>query len=161
MRDITSQNFGLLVAYVIPGFTVLWGFSPHSTTIQSWMSTVNAPTVGGFLYVTIMSVGLGLFISTVRWMTIDRLHYRTGVPRPEWNFSDLSMHTDAVEMLIQNHYRYYQWHANMAVAVPIAFLSRPSIDALLPIIGVWIILFVGSRDTLAKYHQRVQALLSA
>ena len=62
VKDVTTNNFGLLIAFVLPGFVLLWGMAPYSSTISEWLgqATSNAPTVGGFLYVTLASVGLGV-----------------------------------------------------------------------------------------------------
>jgi hypothetical protein len=38
MRDVTGQNFGLLIAYVLPGLTALWGVSFFSDTVRSWLN---------------------------------------------------------------------------------------------------------------------------
>ncbi|HQX53020.1 MAG TPA: hypothetical protein PLR25_24075, partial [Planctomycetaceae bacterium] len=37
MRDVTTSNFGLLIAFVLPGFILLWGIAPYSTTISGWL----------------------------------------------------------------------------------------------------------------------------
>ena len=37
MREITSDNFGLLIAYLVPGFTVLLGVSYFSETAAAWL----------------------------------------------------------------------------------------------------------------------------
>ena len=34
MKDVTSANFGLLIAFVLPGFILLWGIKPYSATIE-------------------------------------------------------------------------------------------------------------------------------
>ena len=34
MKDVTSSNFGLLIAYVLPGFIVLWGMEPYSDQVD-------------------------------------------------------------------------------------------------------------------------------
>src|SRR5438093_134632 len=52
VRDVTSENFGLLIAYLLPGFVALWGVSPAVPGAGAWLAAppVGAPTVGGFLY---------------------------------------------------------------------------------------------------------------
>ena len=56
MNQITSPAFGLVIAYLIPGFLALAGLSPHLPTVQAWLGTLpdESPSVGGFLYVTIV-----------------------------------------------------------------------------------------------------------
>ena len=73
MRDVTNNNFGLLIAYVLPGLTALWGAAHFSPTLRFWLaaSPSELPTVGGFLYVTLGSVAAGMTVSTVRWLIVD------------------------------------------------------------------------------------------
>jgi hypothetical protein len=83
VKDRNGGNFGLLIAYVLPGMTAIWGLSYVSETVQGWLgsSTEAVPTIGGFLYVTLAAVGAGLVASTVRWMVVDIrvvLHGRWG-----------------------------------------------------------------------------------
>jgi hypothetical protein len=38
MTEMSQKNFGLLIAYLLPGFVVLWGISFFSPTVQSWLT---------------------------------------------------------------------------------------------------------------------------
>jgi len=165
MREVTGQNFGLLIAYILPGFIVLWGLSHVSTTIAGWLgSTADDPTVGGFLYVTLASVGAGLTVSTLRWLLIDSLHHHTGLQQPAWDFSRLADRTAAFDVLIEIHYRYYQAYANTVIGLPLAFSIRWAVhgfdswEALL-VLSVGLLFLAASRDTLQKYYQRVEGML--
>ena len=166
VKDVTSANFGLLIAYVLPGFVLLWGIAPYSKTVQAWMAAPNLLTtsVGGFLYVTLASVALGLLVSTARWLTIDHIHHCTGIRKPEWNFRKLADSVGAFDRLIEDHYRYYQFHANGCLALTIASVMRWSaggfnLGQALIVLLVNALLLVGSRDTLSKYYRRVEAVL--
>ncbi len=166
VKDVTTANFGLLIAYVIPGFILLWGLEPHSATLQNWLteSTSESATVAGFLYVTVVSVGLGMLCSTIRWLVVDRLHHTTGVKEPRWNFRDLDNPVAVHEWFIEIHYRYYQWHANSLVALNMAFGLRwashgLSFSGLTLAVALNALLYLGSRDTLTKYYRRVDQVL--
>lgn len=166
MRDLTSANFGLLIAFVLPGFVLLWGMEPYSSTISGWFHTPSSDgsSLGGFLYVTVASVATGQFISTVRWLTVDQLMYLVGVPRPKWNFRQLRESVDVFDRLVEIHYRFYQWHSNSLVALNAAVILRWSAKGfrlwqLVTLLFVSAVLFFGARDTLWKYHTRVEALL--
>jgi len=38
MKDVPPGNFGVLIAFVLPGFIVLWGVSYFSATVRLWLS---------------------------------------------------------------------------------------------------------------------------
>lgn len=169
MRDVTNANFGILVAYLLPGFVALLGLSQSSESVRSWVVTppIAPPTIGGFLYLTLACLGSGLVVSTVRWAMIDTLHHATGIRPPEWNFAHLEQKLDAFQLLVESHYRFYQFYANTAVAGPLAYgvwrINEPYSHhvAILDIgfVIVECLLVAGSRDTLRKYYARGEALL--
>jgi hypothetical protein len=171
VKHVSADNFGLVIAYLLPGFVALWGTSPLLPGAAAWLATpagCSTPTVGGFLYGTLGSLAAGLLVSTVRWAVIDRLHHMTGIPEPRWDFSRFGTRVEAFDSLVQDHYRYYQFHANMLVAVAFAVAAdllrgaRPLGQGLLPgvaLLGIGAVLFLGSRDTLRKYYRRTAAVL--
>src|SRR5205809_4812579 len=110
MKESSVTNFGLLIAFLLPGTIALWGVSFASDVVRSWFgnSSADAPTVAGLLYVTLASVGAGLTVSTIRWCVIDTLHHLTGIHRPEWDYSRLQENVAALDTLTELYYRYYQ-----------------------------------------------------
>jgi hypothetical protein len=172
MKEVSSSNFGLLIAFLTPGFTVLWGASYFSETIRHWLSVSSAstPTVGGFMYVTLASVAAGVVVSTVRWAVVDTMHEWTGLPQPSWDFSRLQENVAAYHVLNEIHYKYYQFHGNMVVALFFAYMARrmhlgfstaPFGWFDLGFLLLLVILYAGSRDTLRKYYVRVSQLLGS
>lgn len=169
MQSVTNQNFGILIAYVLPGFVALWGLSTRINQLQIWLgnSAEQDGTVGGFLYVTLLALTIGLVASTLRWMLLDTLHHNTGIPRPKWSWAKLEKNLQAYILFEENHYRYYQFYGNMLVAVPIGYVSWRSTGADwwqttdLIFAGLLIVLYFGSRDTLKKYYLRVAELLKS
>lgn len=160
----TKHNFGLFIAYLIPGFAFLWGLSYFSPAIREWIepSSGTAPSVGGVLYVSIASTGLGLIVSSVRWLVIDKIHHVTGIKQPAWDFSKLHENIEAYMVVVEFHYRYYQFYANLLFATAFTYTSwRIDVGLKVPILFqdilfsvLAVILFVSSRDTLAKYYRR-------
>ena len=122
MKTVSSENFGLIIAYLLPGFVALWGVSYFSPTVGSWVtaSQQGAPTVAGFMYVTLASLAAGVTVSAVRWATIDQLHHATGIRPPAWKFVNLEGKLQGYRTLIENHYRYYQFYSNMFVAAALS-----------------------------------------
>jgi len=169
LQSVTNENFGPLIAYLIPGATVLVGVSRFFPTLRVWLAVTPAdsPTIGGFLYLTVASLGAGMTVSAVRWLVIDRLHHRTGIPAPTLDFARLGSNVDGLTILIDIHYRHYLFHANMVIALAAGYVcyrlgtGAPIGLADLVAILVEAVFFVTSRDNLRKYYARSQQLLSA
>ena len=170
MTEVSDNNFGLLIAYVIPGFVVVAAASGYSTTVQSWLGVgANEPaSIGGFLYGTLASVAAGVTVSAVRWLVIDPIHHVTGVPRPHWDFALFRDNHAAVEVLVRHHYRYYQFYSNMVAATVMAAILPRALLTVLPdhpiVVGLAVaglvgLFFVASRDALKKYYDRTSSVL--
>lgn len=170
MSGESRRNFGLFIAYFIPGFIALWSVSPHSPPLARWLgSSIDAPpTLGGFLFVAVTSTLAGLTLSTLRWLVIDQIHHRTGLPAPNWNFVRLQANIDAFEAAIDHHYRYYQFYANTLLALPVVVLGRWPFAEVVPghailaagaIGSIAVLFFVASRDALRKYYARASVLI--
>ena len=170
MQSVSNANFGPLIAYLVPGATALWGLSQFSPPIQAWFAATpaNAATIGGFLYLTIASLAVGMTVTAIRWALIDMLHAATGLRPPNLDFSKLHGRVDAFNLLIEIHYRHYQYYANMFVATAIAYVCyRIKIGVMLHVgwtdLGIGLleaVFFMTSRDTLREYYQRTQQLLA-
>ena len=136
MESVTNANFGPLIAYLVPGATVLVGFSQFSPVLRSWFgaSPADAPTIGGFLCLTVASIAVGMTVSAVRWALIDTLHSLTGLPLPRLDFSRLGKNVEAFGLLIEIHYKHFQYYSNMVVASAIAYTCyRVKLGGMLPL----------------------------
>jgi hypothetical protein len=171
MNVLTDSSFGIAVSYLLPGFTLLATAGVVSPTIRAWLgaSPADAPTVGGFLYATLASLSLGLICSTVRWLVLDSLHHATGIRSRSVDFSRLQEHVTAFRVLVADYYVYYKFHGNMLIALAIAYsVWRWNVTGHAPFNGfdllfvaIEVVLYAGSRDTLAKYYDRRSQLLSS
>ena len=172
MSTLSNQNFGLIIAFLLPGFVALWGVSYFSPAVASWITVPqqDAPTVAGFMYVTLASLAVGVTVSAVRWAIIDHLHHATGIVPPVWKFAYLEGKLQGYLTLVENHYRYYQFYSNMFIATAFTFCARlvsegPTITNRLAttcgFLTLEVIFFAGSRDTLQKYYNRTQQLLNS
>lgn len=170
MQSVANDNFGPLIAYLLPGATALLGVSQFSTTLRTWFATapINAPTIGGFLYLTVASVAAGMTVSAIRWTLVDPIHALTGLRLPALNFAALGRNVEAFVLLIEIHYRHYQFYANMFIALLIAYACyRVHLGGLLPLgwpdLGFLLlegVFLLTSRDTLRKYYSRSSQLLA-
>ena len=167
MREVTTANFGLLIAYLLPGFVALVGVGFVSETVASWLSASSstAPTVGGFLYVTLASLDAGLTVSTIRWAVIDTIHHRTGIPEASPDFSMLQEKLTAYQYLVATHYHFYQFYSGMVCSVAFVFFAytmtgdRVSPWIVSGFVLIELIFWLGSRDTLRKYYNQGELLL--
>jgi hypothetical protein len=122
-EDLSSSNFGLIIAYIIPGFTALHGIPGYAANPTALTVAGNEQSIAGFLSITIDALFIGLTLSAARWLVIDSIHNRTGIRPPKWDFSALEKATDAYTLLIKNHYQYYKFYANMMLALLLAYAS--------------------------------------
>lgn len=168
MGDLSGRNFGLLIAYVLPGFVALWGLSYPSEAVRAWLfgAELAGPGVGSVVHLFLASVACGMTASAVRWAALDWLHHRTGVPRPRWDDSRLPERLVAYEFFIEIHYRYYQFYGNTLVALFFAYsLWRRSPSAVgfgwvdIGVVFIGGVFIAGSRDALRKYYSRTSLLL--
>jgi len=170
VSELSGKNFGIVIAYILPGFVTLWGVSYFSPTVELWITSAGrrAPTVAGFLFVTLGSLGAGLTVSAARWALVDTFHHATGISRPMWDFSKLDERFEGFTGLVENHFRYHQFYGNMFLAVAIAYRARLIWEGIsvweggLLSVGFFVleaILLAGSRDALRKYYSRASRLL--
>src|SRR5687767_9166410 len=103
MTEVSDRNFGFLIAYLLPGLIGLLALSDHSPLVRGWLagSSGSEPTVGGFLYLTVASVGCGLTISALRWLLLDPIHHRLGVAPPAWDFARLTERLQAFQGIVE------------------------------------------------------------
>ena len=169
MGEISASNFGLVIAYFLPGFTAFWGISYFSTTLTTWLGKTAAeqPTVAGFFYVTLASIGTGLTVNAIRWLTLERLHHCTGIPYPRWDFARLQTNLAAYEKLVEFYYRYHEFFGNSLIAGSFTYTvwrwHHPGwnlVAADAAALGLAVLFWAASRDTLRKYYSRSERLLA-
>lgn len=168
MELISRSNFGPLIAYIVPGVTALWGIRPYAPFVETLFVPMAGvtPTVGGFLYLTVSALAMGMTLSAVRWAVIDTLHAQTGLPVPKFDFSKLGRNVAAYETLNQIHYQHYLFYGNMTLACAVGYIGhrlsfgRCSFEwSDVVFVFMEAIFIVASRDTLRKYYVRVARLL--
>lgn len=168
--DVDRQDFGLLIAYVIPGFIGLWGASFLSPTIAHWLSPEPSipASIEAVFFVLVASAGTGMAASAFRWAILDTLNHFTGLTRPQWDDRRLQVNIDAFDTIVEAHYRHYLFYANSAVAAGFAFAAwsftaHPPVPAFWPrallFAAVEIVFLAAARDTLRKYYVRSRRLL--
>ena len=171
MKDLNEDSFGLLIAFLLPGFILLWGLSFTSPVVASWLTTYSNEhevAVGGFLYSTLASLALGLLISAMRWLIIDHLLEWQGINGKGLQYKKLN-DKDALaayQAVIANHYRYYQYYSNSLVAIAGAFSayvfekgSAVRWYVYLVFALLLVVLFCASYDALQKMYEKIRDIL--
>src|SRR5215207_4744554 len=100
----SSKQFGLMVAYVLPGFIVLAGIAPFSSSVAAWLRPLNQAeaSLGAPVYAVLAATTIGMILSCFRWLLIDHIHHLTGVKPPVWNDSRLEERVGAFNYLVEN-----------------------------------------------------------
>jgi len=150
---------------VLPGFTAIQGLPFLTSALAPWGAVGGAgePTIPGFLSGSVEAIAAGLTVSTIRWLLIDTLHNRTGLKPPRWDFALLEKNVAAFELLVEGHYRYYKFYANMVVALACAYVTRGYALGWRGLV-YWLLaalFFLASRDALRRYYERGGRLLGA
>jgi len=167
MQSVTHETFGPLIAYLVPGATVLAGWAPFVPVVNRWMGSTAQPGIDGVLVLSLVAIGAGMTVSAIRWALVDRFHSLTGLVPPALDFANLHGRVEEFQLLIEIHYRHYQFYANMLVAVAIGYLgyrldagwTRPGpLD--FGVLFVEPVFLLASRDTLRKYYARTAQLFS-
>lgn len=171
MKEISPSNFGLLIAYVLPGFVAIWGLSGvwpiNAGCLDGSAECSLVPSLVGLFNTTVAAIAAGMAVSAVRFVIIDTIHSLTGLKRPYWNGTVLQKNLTAVKSAVDHHYRYYQFHTNMLVAGIVAFGAHlhahreisgfPELLLLLLAVAFWI----AGRDNLRKYYDNLTTIFAS
>lgn len=171
----SNLDFGVLIAFVAPGFVALQGGSYHVPTARAWMAAAieKEQGVGVFLFVLLASLSLGLVVSGVRALAIDNLLRfrwllrRLVVPGLSLDWSKVDDKKLPVLLVIRDGYfRHYQFYSNTLVALLLwtlshAFSTEPSMSwqyrAL--IAAALLALLFSARESLLRYVNGVHEAL--
>ena len=165
--EIYSRQFGLIIAYILPGFIALVGVAPLLPLVALWLRPLsNGIELGPPIYALLAATAVGMIVSCFRWLLIDPLLRLTGVPQSVSNYRLLEDKLEAVNYLVEAHYRYYQFYANALIGILFAYLVNRFLHTSMLLgfgtdLGVLIlcaVLLAGSRDALSKYRHRSHQL---
>jgi hypothetical protein len=140
MKDLSSTSFGLVIAYLLPGFAGFFALSFWSSSIQAMFFTfVEAQSnVGRFLLVILCSLVIGLELSVVRFAVFEKLICKK-MKRDQCDFSQLAIEPKflAFRGTVDEFYRYHQFWGGMAIVVP--FLAWGLIGITEPYSKKWLV----------------------
>jgi hypothetical protein len=169
-----SLDFGVLIAFVAPGFVAFAAASYQLDVPKAWMAAASdkEQNVGVFFFVLLASLSFGLVVSGIRALVIDRLlrWRRLGqhalLPlNLDWSKVDDKKLTLLVTVR-DNFYRYYQFYANSLVSLILWLIARTFSDAPRLRWPFWVIavlsaiaLFLAARDSMQRYAMAVEQLM--
>jgi len=169
LNDLIRQNFGLVIAYILPGFVVVSGAAFLFPAVRSLLT----PTLGladgveSTAFVALATLFAGITVSALRWLLVDTFHHWTGLRRPEWDDASLPSKLPAFRAIVEDHYRFYQGHANLAVAIACVYVAwRVQQPPFAPwadeaFLMIEFLFLASSRDNLRKYYARSARLLGS
>ncbi len=168
VEETLHRSFGYIVAYILPGLVALWAASLiwNQIPISTYLDSRAELSASAWLFVIFGSLGIGLIVSSVRWLLIDAIHHRTGIVSPKIDFARLQDRQDAFLTAVEHNYRYYQFYANLFVSLVFAlFASLAQVSGLWSaktygaVIALSALLFIASRDCLRRYYARLGQVL--
>jgi hypothetical protein len=165
--DILNRQFGLVIAFLLPGFVALAGVAPLVPTVAGWLHADQMASFGAPVYALLAATAAGMVVSCFRWLLLDRIFALTGVPTPAFNAQAIEERLVAFNYLVESHYRFFQFYANTLVAVVWTYSihrwlrteSLLNFGTDLSILILCAVLFAGSRDALIKYRNRSRQLV--
>ncbi|HTN52885.1 MAG TPA: hypothetical protein VML50_10820 [Anaeromyxobacter sp.] len=170
-------DFGVLIAFLAPGFVAYSAVAQVSPLARAWIDAAGEKQqdFGVFLFVALAALALGLAVSGLRALAVDRV-FLSDAPALRWlrieppvvDWSKVTNDTDlAIVITLRDaFYRYFQFYANMAVAllawVVVRVAGRWGSGALgawreriligLTLAGVAVLL-ASAHDSLARYAE--------
>jgi hypothetical protein len=121
MKDVTSTSFGLVIAFLLPGFAAFFALSFWSPHVQAlFLKFLEAQSnVGSFLLVVVCSLTMGLEMSILRWILFEKWlckHKKLDLAK----FAHLGAEAKLTgfRAAVDEHYRYHQFWGGMAVVIP-------------------------------------------
>ena len=171
MQDTIPTYFGLTIAFIVPGLLGLYALSFFAPPVGDWLGVAakQDANFGGFLFALVASIGMGVFISGLRWLTLE-----WAMPeRPNFDYAQLADPEvrKVVELASIHHYQFYQFYANTLCALVLVFAawwwnaagptpwdigSRFGMLA-----GACAVLFFSARNCLDEHDGKVKPCLSS
>jgi hypothetical protein len=142
-------------------------------TIREWFGATpqSQATAGGFLFVVLAAIAVGVFISGLRQLLLDQVVFERllDLKRPVADESKLAQPEvrDAIRFSADSYYRYYQFYANMAVAVAIAYVawilgdpvwSGWRLGGLLLLLSMLFVLIMSAKYSLTRYYTSLRGI---
>lgn len=121
MGDITSTSFGLLIGFLLPGLTALYGLTFWSKNAKETYRILltTQSNVGLFLAILLAGIAVGLMLTLLRWVAFEKVLCKAD-RLDTGNFKNLreKERLEAFRAAADEHYRYHQFWGGMTFTVP-------------------------------------------
>lgn len=183
---VPSLDFGLFIAYVVPGVITLYGLSLVSVTVRElWRGEAGQRTLGGAVIIALIALVLGRIVSIGRVATVDST-FGVALPfvscrhaphlgaigsvEPDYRRFVDSGRREAFLLAIANEQRPYQFGGNTAIAllltvscwiVSLRGRDRAALRVILTVtavIALSIVLYAGARISHYRFVRAVAVL---
>ena len=165
-RDLVAENFGLLIAYLAPGLLALAALSFAYEPFGTWFRASAGPgtSVGSAFVLFVAAAGMGVAVQGARWVLFENVLLKmTGPAAPDWSddrMEDPDVRSRMAELRDQ-HYRYYQFYAGLAVALLLLGVAALGASAVsfgwrttIPVLAAELVLVFSARHTLTRYYDK-------
>ena len=118
MKDLNIKIFGLIIAYLLPGFACIFCFAfwidSFEDLIDGFMSTNS--DFGSFLFVLLLALLFGLILNAFRWIIYERWFLKKH-KIPEDCYQELIKHDNlqAIHATLDENFRYHQFYGNISI----------------------------------------------
>ena len=169
MKNNFDLDFGLVIAFLLPGFIFIYGLSFSYCEVKAFLEAANlkSTSIGAFFLISLASLAVGLLISAIRWMIVDTVMNLIGIGNKNLKFASLK-DKDALNgymLIVDNHYRYYQYYANSLISIIaglVIYVPREGFPGWGPSLSVAFVLLalaLGAGDACKKYHDRAAEIV--
>jgi len=174
MVQFAPINFGLIIAYILPGTVAVYGLRYLSPRIDALWSILERgqAVLGPLILIGVSALAVGLIVSAFRVVVLERILYGTRIPKESIDYKKIA-NPDSRELfgqMVENVYRYEQFYGNVLLSLlllsilryfvadrPIA-QTRSDIAAFVAIVASLVVLFIATRNQLAEVSRAVHEL---
>ncbi len=174
MKDLTSTSFGYVIAFLLPGLFGLYALGYWSSAIKSLLQPVLKAdaNVGPSVIVLLVALGVGLFISAVRFFLFEKLLCQKHC-FPGNMFAKLTAENKlpAFKAVVDEHYRYHQFYGGVFVALAIMFVGwvwyghpGPNLRSIATVLGFALfetVLGLTASDAFKRYVERGTTIVNS
>jgi hypothetical protein len=172
MVQFEPINFGVLIAFILPGSVAVYGLRYVSPRISALWSMLESGqiVIGPLILLAVATLAVGLIVSSLRVVLLEPIMYRTGVQREKVNYKKLADHREFFDEMIENVYRYEQFYGNVFLALLFCSFLRyvvgnePIIQGksdmvlFVALLGSLVTLFLAGRNSLADVSRAIREL---